>query len=335
MRKLLIILLTIMLVSCTKDYNEDEIQFYEMTQPKEQEVILETKPITPEITKDITNIYETPIIITDILNNKVILNEKPLNVAILQVNSFVNFLTQFLNNDINYANFSINYEVENIFNLEPDLIICSSENLENYYKFRDSGIPTIALNPINDYTDTYDYWITLLGDIFNEQEKSRALIEKSNNTIELIETRLEQVEEIKDGIIIYNYYSYGDFRVETGDYYGQFIFDSVKINNIAYGYEINEGDMKDIIDLNPELVYITQSSSYTAEDLLNDNINQNHIWSKTIAGVNGDIYDDTSNLYSFSPNMPISLLSVACTIYPHLFEDFDLENIFSDFTELF
>lgn len=298
-----------------------------------------------------------PVTIVDEAGNEVIIESKPVNVAIAGIPPFPSYFIQFTNDTsllgaigANAFNFPVwiervfpdfqeiptvgmgpFYEVEDILATEPDLIICASAHEENYQIFLESGIPTIGLDSGYAGTNTLEAtngWYDVLGQIYDMQEKADALKANSNRISDLLDEKTATIaEEDKLYGLMMPDYSESIIEVSNDDYYGGFWLEKAGIGNVAKEVVGWESNMEEVIVMNPDIIFLSAFSEYTATDMLNDSAVEGHTWSVTSAGENGQIYKfpvGIFNWYALSPDAPITSLWVACNAYPEVFTDIDL-----------
>ncbi len=298
-----------------------------------------------------------PVTITDQGGNEVTIEQAPLKVAVAGLPPFSSFLVQFTGNtDMvvampgnslsypiwidrvfpDYANIPTvgmgpNYEVEAILATEPDLIIVSADHEENYTILRESGIPTIGLSSVADGTDTLataNSWYTILGEVFNEQEKAAMLVENSDKIHTLVETTSATVGEDAqlNGLMLPDY-SENIIEVSNNDYYGGFWLGTAGVGNVAKDVVGWESNMEEVISFNPDVIYLSSFSAYTPSQMMSDSAVAGHTWSVISAAENENIFKfpvGLFNWYALSPDAPISLLWVASNAYPEAYAEVDV-----------
>ncbi len=323
--------------------------------PSSQSTTQTPEVSTPEVNETVESAEFVPVTITDQGGFDVTIDSKPLNVAMAGLPPFTSFFLQFTGdtdviasmpgNSITYpnwiervfpeyANINVvgmgpNFEVEDILALEPDLIICSTGWEEKYQTFRETDIPTIGLSSTSDGTNTIattNSWISILGDVFNEQDKAKTIVENNNRLLELVNSKTADVQEKLTGLMLPDY-SENIIEVSNDDYYGGFWLANSGMENSAKDIVGWESNMEEILALNPDIIYLSAFSAYEPSDLLSDSAVAGHTWSATNAGQNGMIFKfpvGIFNWYALSPDSPISMLWIASSAYPELFDDVDI-----------
>jgi len=234
--------------------------------------------------------------------------------------------TDFINgSDIN---------IEELLKLDPDIVIGVPKDQAE--TLRKAGIPAVTLSVSNweyDVLETYDEWIALFDQIFGESEVSQKVSEYSKEISELIQERVSTIaEEDKKKVLFL--YKYDDEAISTsgGNFFGQYWCDATGTINVAQdsaetgAININ---MEQVYEWNPDVIIMTNFTSYQPEDLYNNAISGDD-WSTVNAVKNGQVYKMPLGLYrTFTPgaDTPVTLQWFAKTVYPELFEDINLEEV--------
>lgn len=224
--------------------------------------------------------------------------------------------------------------IEELLKLDPDIVIGVPK--EQAQTLRQAGIPAVTLSVSNwdyDVLETYDEWIALFDQIFGKSEVSEKVSEYSKEVSKLIEERVSTIDE-KDKKKVLFLYKYDDEAIATsgGNFFGQYWCDAVNAVNVAQdstetgAININ---MEQVYEWNPDVIIMTNFTSYQPEDLYNDAISGDD-WSTVNAVKNGQVYKMPLGLYrTFTPgaDTPVTLQWFAKTVYPELFEDVNLEKV--------
>ena len=112
------------------------------------------------------------------------------------------------------------------------------------------------------------------------------------------------------------------------NFFGQFWCDASGAVNVAAQTEGNsvQINMEQVYEWNPDIIVITNFTGTQPEDLYNNAIG-NDDWSTVNAVKNKQVYKMPLGLYrSFTPgaDTPMTLMWLAKTVYPDLFEDVDM-----------
>lgn len=232
----------------------------------------------------------------------------------------------FENNELN---------IESLLALEPDLVFYNAQNKELGESLASAGLAAVAVSVTKwDYNaaDTFDAWMDLLADIFpEEKEKAEAAKEYGEKVEEEIQDKTDELkdEEKKNVFFLFNY---SDTALVTSgkNFWGQYWCDAINAVNVGEEIEAERSNasvnMEQVYSWNPEIIFISNFTKAMPEDLYNNTIGDND-WSSVSAVKNEQVYKMPLGAYrSFTPgaDTPMTLMWLAKTVYPDLFEDVDM-----------
>ena len=112
-------------------------------------------------------------------------------------------------------------------------------------------------------------------------------------------------------------------------FFGQWWCDAVGAVNVAQELTTDnsvEVNMEQVYAWNPDTIIVTNFTAAQPEDLMNNTIG-NYDWSTVAAIQNGRVFKMPLGMYrSYTPgaDTPVTLLWLAKSVYPELFEDIDI-----------
>ena len=223
--------------------------------------------------------------------------------------------------------------MEELAALMPDIVFYNANTPDLGQQFAELGIPAVAISATKcgfDAIKTLNSWIALLSEIFPANDKAEAVSDYSEKIYNMVQ---ERVADIPDGeraqaLFVYQC-SETDLLVSGKNFFGQYWADSIGAVNV--GKELEEGtsvavNMEQVYSWNPDLIFITNFTPATPDDLYNNTIG-NYDWSNIAAVEDGNVHKMPLGMYrSFTPGIdtPVTLLWLAKTAYPELFEDIDV-----------
>ena len=225
--------------------------------------------------------------------------------------------------------------IESLLALEPDLVFYNAQNKELGESLVSAGLTAVAVSVTKwDYNaaDTFDAWMDLLADIFpEEKEKAEAAKEYGEKVEEEIQDKTDELkdEEKKNVFFLFNY---SDTALVTSgkNFWGQYWCDAINAVNVGEEIEAERSNasvnMEQVYSWNPEIIFISNFTKAMPEDLYNNTIGDND-WSSVSAVKNEQVYKMPLGAYrSFTPgaDTPMTLMWLAKTVYPDLFEDVDM-----------
>lgn len=234
--------------------------------------------------------------------------------------------------------------VEELVAMNPDIVFCNASKEDEYEKLRAAGLAVIAVSTSqwgSDSVETFEGWITLLGEVLGEEDKATGITEYGRKVYSMIQERVASVEESERPRVMFLYnYKDGVIKTSGNSHFGQYWAEAAGAVNVAQehdagGLEIN---MEQIYEWDPDMIFITNFVPYLAEDLYNNAGFEGHDWSVVRAVQEENVYKCPLGVYRWYPpssDTPLMLLWMAQTIYPELFEDINLEEEMKDYYKNF
>ncbi len=320
----------ITLYSCGNDKSDNN------TNNKDNDMITVTDHLGIEVTVPknietiaIGKIYPLPSVVSIFFDSaeKIIGMPEPCMTA--AQNSLLGELyPEILNADIDYIN-GANLNIEALLELNPDVFLYNAADVQHGEICREAGIPAIAVS-VNkwdyDAVVTLENWIDLLSQLFPENEKKDLVKSYSEEVMDRINDRVTVLPEA-DRANIFFLYQYTDTMIATSgnQFFGQWWADAAGAINV--GEEIDKDNsvtvnMEQIYAWNPECILITNFTTAQPETLYNSSE-----WAEIDAVKNKRVYKMPLGMYrsyTCGVDTPVTLLWIAKTVYPELFEDIDI-----------
>lgn len=228
--------------------------------------------------------------------------------------------------------------IEQLMNLKPDVVFYNASNTEERQMYDNAGITAVGFSTtMSDFNtiETYANWIELLGQIFGESEKADEIIEYGRSVeAAVLDKTKELADEEKPRVLILYNYANGTIKTSGSNFFGQYWIESAGGINVAEDLsgqaEIN---MEQIYEWDPDMIFITNFAPVLPEDLYNNAIEGND-WSNVKAVKENQVYKFPLGMYRWFPpssDTPLSLMWLAKTIQPELFEDVDMDQEIKDY----
>ena len=234
--------------------------------------------------------------------------------------------------------------IEELLAMKPDVVFYRDGNKEEYEKYKSAGIPAVAFSATNwgsDSVETFEAWVTLLGEVLNQEDKAEGIVEYGSQVYDMIQTRLTEAgESLEKPRVLYLYkYSDGTIQTSGNNHFGQYWADATGAINVAQGSDAAnlEVNMEQIYEWDPDMIYVSNFAPYITDDFTNNAI-EGHDWSVVRAVQEGDIYKIPLGMYRWyapSSDTPLMLLWSAKTNHPELFEDINLEEEMKEYYRTF
>lgn len=223
--------------------------------------------------------------------------------------------------------------VEELMKLDPDIVIYNASSKALGEQLTAAGFNAVAMS-VNkwdyDCIETLNQWIALLSEIFPENDKSAAVREYSDKVYAMVQQRVADIPDA-DRARAFFLYNYTDSNIATSGkkFFGQWWADAVGAINVAEEL-VNDNsvavNMEQVYVWNPDTVFITNFTAAQPADILGNTIGS-HDWSGIDAVGMERVYKLPLGLYrGYTPgaDTPMTLLWMAKTVYPQLFEDVDV-----------
>lgn len=222
---------------------------------------------------------------------------------------------------------------EELMKLQPDVVFYNASRTELGQELRKAGFPAVAIS-VNKWEynciETLNNWISLLSQIFPQNDKTEIVSEYSASVYDMVQQRVASIPDEERQQVLF-LYQYSDTNLLTSGkrFFGQWWADAVGAKNVAEKLTTDNSvsvNMEQIYKWNPSLIFITNFTTATAQDLYNNTVGT-YDWSAVQAVQNQQVYKMPLGMYrSYTPGVdtPVTLLWLAKSAYPELFADIDI-----------
>lgn len=221
--------------------------------------------------------------------------------------------------------------IEELAKLEPDVVFYNAARKEQGQQFRTAGLPAVAVS-VNkweyDSIETLNQWISLLSEIFPENDKAQTVRDYSARVYSMVQERVADIPERERALFLFQY-SETNILTSGANFFGQYWADAIGAVNVAEELTTDNSvavNMEQIYAWDPSLIFITNFTTAGPEDLYENTVGV-YDWSAIDAVENHRVYKMPLGMYrSYTPGVdtPVTLLWLAKTAYPALFEDIDI-----------
>ena len=190
-----------------------------------------------------------------------------------------------------------------------------------------------------DILETYDQWTALLSQMFPENSnKSQEISDYSQEVYDRVQDVVKDIPEDQKKKVLF-LFQYDDKQMVTSGkhFFGQFWCDAVGARNVAEEIEVDNSNavinMEQVYQWNPDVIVITNFTPTQPEDLYNNQVGGDD-WSTVRAVQEKQVYKmplGTYRSYTPSADTPVTLLWMAQTVYPDLFQDVDITKEVRDY----
>lgn len=222
---------------------------------------------------------------------------------------------------------------EELLKLNPDVVFYNASRKELGESLRRAGFPAVAIS-VNKWEynciETLNNWIALLSQLFPENSKTEIVENYSRKVYDLVQSRVSTIPDSQRERAFF-LYQYSDTNLQTSGkkFFGQWWADAIGVINVAEELSTDNSasvNMEQIYAWDPSLIFISNFTTADASALYNNTIGT-YDWSVVSAVANNRVYKMPLGMYrSYTPGVdtPVTLLWLAKTAYPDLFEDIDI-----------
>lgn len=223
--------------------------------------------------------------------------------------------------------------IEELLAMKPDVVFYRAENQEEYQQLSEVGIPAVGFSTSqwdSNSIETFEGWVTLLGDVLQQQDKADGITEYGREVYDMIQSRLAEAgDNLKKPRVLWLFrYDNGVVKTVGKNHFGEYWANATGAINVAQdtdaaNFEVN---MEQIYEYDPDMIYITNFAPYLPEDLYNNAIEGND-WSVVRAVQEKKVYKCPLGMYRWYPpssDTPLMLLWLAKNHHPDLFADIDM-----------
>ena len=226
-----------------------------------------------------------------------------------------------------------NVNIEELTKLQPDIVFYSGSNKDLGEQLRNSGFSAIGIS-VNKWNyntiETLNNWFSLLGEIFQENDKAEKVAKRSNEIYKLVQERVNSIPQDQKQRVFF-LFQVNETNITTSGklFFGQFWAEAIGAVNVGEELTTDNSvavNIEQVYTWNPSLIFITNFNQAYPEDLYGNTIG-NYDWSEIDAVKNKNVFKMPLGMYrSYTPgaDTPITLLYLAKCAYPDLFEDINI-----------
>ena len=222
---------------------------------------------------------------------------------------------------------------EELLKLQPDVVFYNASRAELGEQLRGAGFAAVAVS-VNKWgynaIETLNNWISLLSEIFPDNDKTEIVTNYSNQVFDMVQQRVADLpDEERERVLFLYQYSETNMLTSGKLFFGQWWADAIGAKNVAEELTTDNSvavNMEQIYAWNPSLIFMTNFTTAGPEDLYNNTVGV-YDWSVVSAVENQRVYKMPLGMYrSYTPGVdtPVTLLWLAKTAYPQIFSDIDI-----------
>lgn len=239
---------------------------------------------------------------------------------------------EILNADTNAIS-DADVNTEELMKLDPQVVFYSASNPQLGQTLKNAGFNAVALS-VNKWeyntVETLNQWMALLGQIFPGNDRTELVQKYSQESMDLVSERTSGLSD-EDRARVFFLFNYSEDSIVTSgkNFFGQFWADAIGAVNVAEELQDDNSvkvTLEQIYTWNPDVILMTNFTTAFPDDLYNGTVGS-YDWSGVQAIQSQQVYKMPLGMYrSYTPGVdtPITLLWLAKTVYPDLFEDIDI-----------
>ena len=248
---------------------------------------------------------------------------------------------EILNAQTGYMN-GTDVNTEELMQLAPDVVFYSASNPALGEKLTASGFCAVAVSANKwqyNCIETLNNWIDLLSQIFPEDDRAALCRSYSEDVYAMVHERVKDIPDDERARAFF-LFQYNDSTIMTSGqlFFGQWWADAIGAVNVANELATDNSvtvNLEQVYDWNPDIIFMTNFNTFQPDDLYNNTVGT-YDWSGIQAVQDQRVYKMPLGMYrSYTPGIdtPITLLWMAKTTYPTLFEDIDVTQRAIDYYE--
>ncbi len=231
--------------------------------------------------------------------------------------------------------------IEELFMLQPDLVIYWGAYSNQRKMLQEAGIPAIGVGTQGggDALLTLETWLELMGTALDRSSETGRVIEYGRAAQAEIDEVLQGLDDSDkpSTMILFNHDS-KTIVVPGEGHYGNWWINTTGGRNVSEEVKVTaQVDMEQIYQWNPEILFISSFSATMPEDILENSI-PGQDWSQVEAVKRGQVYKIPLGVYRWYPpsgDAPLMLKWMALHQHPDLFDYDMLEEITSFYKEFY
>jgi len=168
--------------------------------------------------------------------------------------------------------------IEEILAANPDVVFYTGGNDDVYKTLTNAGLTAVAFSTAMtqdaNAIKNADEWVELLADVFNEDGNSQAILDYNAEAFNYVSEKTATIaEEDKESAVIIFALSDGTLSVAGGGHYSDFwLTTSGAINAAAELDKIQPVDIEQLMEWNPDKIFLTNFNAALPSDLYNNTI---------------------------------------------------------------
>lgn len=330
---LLILSLLLILTACGKEDVVEQNKIDDNVEVSDYHTVKDMVGREVELKKEIDKIAITPIPWASLVyavdgSSERIVSMNPSAKKAYEISILEEIDENFKNIDSEIISKDFTINMEEMANLDPDVVIVWDYQEEEIKKLESLNIPVVAIKYSN--LETLKEGISLIGQILGKEDKANKLISYHDEISSYLDEKMLEVNERPRALYLRN----KELRAFGPGSVNEIFFNKSGGENVLLGEDKNvDLTMEEIINLDPEIIYLSNFDDFTPEDLYQNNF-EGQLWDNISAIKNKKVYKTPIGIYRWDApcaESPIMMMWMAKVQQKDIFKDLDLDEHIIEF----
>ncbi len=228
--------------------------------------------------------------------------------------------------------------LEELLKLNPDIVFVNAGNQALYDQVTGAGLKAFGFSAGKwqyDALETLNQWVLTLDEIFEGNSKYEIVKDYGEKVTKLVNERVSGVDQDERVMFLFQYTA-EQVVVNGNPSFGSWWSKAIGLANVVTDKTSANSlptNMEQIYAWNPTILFVTNFTTATAEDIYQNKIGS-YDWSSVDAVKNGRVYKMPLGMYrSYTSGVdsPVALLWLAKAAYPEQFKDISITDYVKEY----
>jgi iron complex transport system substrate-binding protein len=308
--------------------------------PPETRIIMDQRGIEVEVPREINRLVALPMPLPSIIFSVVgsgesVIGMHPTAMVATERSILAKMAPELLQAETGFVTKGFEVGIEELLKLNPDVVIQWGHVPEVVELMERVGLPVIVIEHRGDSQANFEEWLRIVGELFGREERASELAGMQREIISKVMTRAAEIEQAdRPRVLLLFRVDNGQVITVGGDTHHNFWIEGSGGINVARDLSgWKNVDMEQILEWNPEVIFISNFTDHMPQDILENRITGQD-WRDAAAVINGRVYKIPEGVYRWEPpNAERALLFkwAAQKYFPEVFADLDMHQIIREF----
>ncbi|MCL0029806.1 ABC transporter substrate-binding protein [Dehalococcoidia bacterium] len=307
----------------------------------ETRIIVDQRGIEVEVPKQIERLVALPMPLPSIIfsivgSGESVIGMHPTSMVAVERGILAEMAPELLKADTGFVTKGFEVNLEELLKLNPDVVIQWGHVPEVVEAMERAGLPVIVIEVRTGHSqDNFEEWLRIVGELFGKEERAAELAGMQREIISEVMTRVAEIPQAdRPSTLLLFRLENGLVRTVGEDVHHNYWIEGSGGINVARDLSgWKNVDMEQILEWNPEVIFISNFTDIMPQDILENRI-PGQDWSHIDAVINGRVYKIPEGVYRWEPpNAERALLFkwAAQKYFPEVFADLDMQQIVRGF----